>query len=327
MSIETIEHTFEVESPARLKVSNIRGHVDIQPGEEGVIHVTVEKHKGSMNNDKTQIIIGQESDGLVVAEAKHENSITNWFGLNKPCKVNFTIRVPRNCSVKMNCVSSSAAIDGLEGSIDANCVSGKLELSNLVGEFDFSSVSGKITAENLEGPLEMNNVSGKVQISDSRISRMLGKTVSGSASIETPLTDGPYEFKSVSGNMSVITPDDTACTIHIKSVSGRAKVNLPVTSRSGAHNKQVIEVAGGGPEVRMKSVSGGLKVGSPNFSESEPESGSIQSSDSSQDHLSAQRDEHLSSESDAPDKSQMEILQEIERGEITVDEALKQMNL
>lgn len=325
MSTETFEHTFEVEAPARLKVSNIRGHVDIQPGEDEIISITVVKQKSSGINGQIQLIIEQESDGLVVAEAKPGNSITSWFGLNKPSRVDFTIRVPQTCSVKLNCVSSSAAIYGLEGDIDASCVSGSLELSNLIGKFNLGSVSGKITAEKLEGPLEMNNVSGKVRISESQISTMIGKTVSGNAVIETPLTEGPYEFKSVSGNMSVITPEDTACTVRIKSVSGTAKVNLPVTSRSGVRNKQVIEVAGGGPEVTIKSVSGVLKVGSPNYTKTEFDQAEAKF-DTPVKEVMVPEEIDPPVETTHPSKSQMQILQAIENGEISVDEALEQMN-
>ena len=317
MSTETFEQTFEVKTPARLRVSNVRGHVDVQPGEDGIINVTAVKHQGVGGNGKTKIFIGQESDGLVIVEAKYENSITDFFGINKPCKVDFSIRVPHTCSVKVNCVSSSATINGLEGDFEVQGVSGDINLANMNGTFDFNSVSGKITAENLIGPLEMNNVSGKVQITESQIPSMIGKSVSGSAIIETPLTEGPYEFKSVSGNMSVITPEDTACTISIKSVSGVAKVNLPVTSRTGVRNKEIIEVAGGGPQVSMKSVSGVLKVGSPNYVKSEE----------------PQPEKEIAPSPVVPPaipatqpKSQMQILQELENGEISVDEALELMN-
>lgn len=327
MSTETFEQKFEVGAPAQLKVSNVRGHIDIQPGEDGVINVTAVKHSGTGSNAGTQILIRQESDGLVVAEAKYENSIINWFGLNKPSRVDFTIRVPQLCSVKVNSVSGSAAIDGLEGNIDVNSVSGDLKLSNLSGKFDFSSVSGKIISENLNGPLDMNNVSGKVQITESQIPTMVGKTVSGNVSIETPLTDGPYEFKTVSGHMSVITPEDTACTIRMKSVSGKAKVNLPITSKSGVRNKQVIEVAGGGTEVTAKSVSGILKIGSPNYVKAEVLEPDIQV-DSARPKAVVQPPEPAPPAEVPPQpKSQMQILQEIENGEISVDEALEQMNL
>jgi len=321
MSIETFEQTFEVEAPARLKVSNVRGHIDIQPGDDGVISIIAFKHNRSGSNGSTQILIEQESGGLVVAKAKYENSIANWFGFNKPCRVDFTIRVPQTCSVKVNSVSGSAAIDGLEGHIDVNSVSGDLKLTNLSGNYDFSSVSGKITAENLTGPLNMNSVSGKVKISDSHISSLVGKTVSGNVCIETPLTKGPYEFKSVSGNMSVITPDDQACTVRIKSVSGKAKVNLPITSKSGVRNKQVIEVAGGGTEVTAKSVSGILKIGSPNYVKAK-----VQEPDNQTDIAKPEAVIQPAVPVPTP-KSQMQILQDIENGEISVDQALEQMNL
>jgi DUF4097 and DUF4098 domain-containing protein YvlB len=325
MSTETIEQVFEVQSPVHLKVSNIRGHIDIQPGEDNVIKVLVEKHNNSGSGGKTQIDIHQESDGTVVAETKHENSIINWFGMIKPCRVDFTIQVPKVCSVIVNCVSSTATIEGLEGLIKVHGVSGNIQLRDLKGEFIFSSVSGKIIADNLDGPLDMNNVSGKVKISQSHIPAMTGKTVSGSAIIETPIAEGPYELNSVSGNMSVITPEDTACTVFMKSVSGKAKINLPVTNRQGARNKQVIEVAGGGPEIRMKSVSGVLKLGSPSYakSTSEPIEENPGSKISIDDELIVE--DQLVDPMQSP-KSQLQILQEIENGEISVDEALKQLN-
>jgi hypothetical protein len=114
----------------------------------------------------------------------------------------------------------------------------------------------------------------------------------------------------------------------MKSVSGKAKINLPVTSRLGARNKQVIEIAGGGPEVSMKSVSGILKVGSPNYVKPETESAQTEV------EFDTPIGEATTPESGNPtvqlaksSKTQMQILREIEKGEISVDEALKQMNL
>ena len=137
--------------------------------------------------------------------------------------------------------------------------------------------------------------------------------------METPITEGPYEFKTVSGNMNLITPEDTACTVRINSVSGSAKVNLPITSKSGARNKRVIEASGGGPEVNVKSVSGVFKIGSPNYVKAE----SAQPEGKEHYHHTA-----IQPVKSTPlPKSQMEILKAIENGEITVDEALEQMNL
>ena len=47
MSQETIEQTFEVPTPAQLKLENVRGSVVIQPGEDDQIQVTAVKHFAS----------------------------------------------------------------------------------------------------------------------------------------------------------------------------------------------------------------------------------------------------------------------------------------
>jgi DUF4097 and DUF4098 domain-containing protein YvlB len=308
MSTENFEHTFEVATPARLKVSNVRGHVDIGPGGDGIISVTAVKHKGSIN-DNTEIIIQQLDDGTVVAEAKYENSISNWFGLNKPCKVDFTIQVPKDCAVKANCVSCDAVIQGLTGDLDVNNVSGDLAVNDLSGEFTFSSVSGDIAAHNLAGPLNLNTVSGDVQIKESQIPTMIGKTVSGDLSVQTPLGEGPYEFKSVSGNLKLLPSEDQGCVVKIKSVSGRIRTSMPVTTRQGNRSNEQITILDGGPEVYVKSVSGGVHIGA-------------------KSEIAETTDvEVKQSEPTKLVKSQMQILEEIDSGELSVDEAIQQLNL
>ena len=81
MSTETLEFTFDVETPARMRVVNVRGHVDVQSGEDGIIRVSAVIHKNSGSNGQTEIFVEQESDGTVVAEAKYENTFTNFLVL------------------------------------------------------------------------------------------------------------------------------------------------------------------------------------------------------------------------------------------------------
>jgi len=308
MSTENFEHTFEVAAPAYLKVSNVRGSVDVRPGEDGIISVTAVKHQGSISNSQTIINIEQQDDGTVIAEAKHENSIANWFGLNKPCKVDFTIQVPKNCSVKANCVSCNAVIQGLEGDIDVNNVSGDMKLSDLSGEFTSSNVSGDITAHNLSGPLNLNTVSGDVQIQESQIPTMIGKTVSGSLSVQTPLGEGPYEFKTVSGDLKLLPPEDQGCIVKIRSISGNIRTSMPVTASEGHRSNKQITILDGGPEVNVKSVSGNVRIGA--------KAEVVEKADVEVKPIKSEK----------PAKSQLQILEEIDSGELSVEEAIKQLN-
>lgn len=306
MSEKRIERTFEVGSQAKLKLSNIRGSVDIQPGKDGVIEVSAVKYLNSGNEKDTEIDMDQDNDGQVIVKTTYENSISNWFGLNKPCKVEYTVHVPENSTIKVNGVSSNISVRGLEGAFDIHSVSGSLNLNGLTGLIKASSVSGSIIGENLSGPLDGDSVSGKIRVMESQIPEAVVKTVSGKAVLQTPLGDGPYLFKSVSGNVILVVPEDAGCVAHHKSISGRLKTSLPITKDQHYGPRRIAEIQGGGSEVTQKSVSGSLRIVT-----SENEKIVEQHTPLKRPHRS---------------KNQLAILQKIESGEISVEEALKELN-
>lgn len=306
MSQETIEKRFEVGSPARLRLGNIRGVVDIRVGEDSVIEVTAVKHLNTGNQDQTETNIQQDEEGQVVVKTKYNNSLTNWFGINMPCKVDYKVLVPKNCKVKASGVSCEISVQGLEGEIDLHTVSGGLTLTELSGNLKMSAVSGSIEARKLGGELEANNVSGSVRVMDSVLDKAFVKTVSGSILVQTPLTDGPYTFNGVSGSVTLVVPENTACTAHFKSVSGRMKTSLPITKDQRFGSRGSAEIQGGGVEVSYGCVSGVFKIVT---SENE------------------KIVEHKPVVVPPPvPNNQMDILHKIERGEISVEEALKELN-
>ena len=109
MSQELIEKTFRVPAPARLSLSNIRGSIEIQPGDDDIVNVTAVKHLGTGNPDRTEIEIRQEEDGSVSVETRFPEAGFKLFGWRQPCKVDYTVRVPHACSVKRSGVSCTAA--------------------------------------------------------------------------------------------------------------------------------------------------------------------------------------------------------------------------
>jgi DUF4097 and DUF4098 domain-containing protein YvlB len=306
MSQETIQQTYNVISPARLQVSNIRGSVDIQPGDEASISITAVKHTNSGNADLTEIELSQEEDGKVTAKAIYKNG-SSWMGLNKPCKVDFLVRTPRTCSVKMSGVSCNASVQGLDGDFSLSNVSGAVNLQKLAGPINLKNVSGKVVAEELNGALEMDTVSGKVRIMNSNIPSASGTTVSGSVVLETPLTVGPYRFKTVSGRVSLITPEDTGCNVHLRSLSGKANVSLPITKQTGSRSRRQLQIQDGGPDVHLKSVSGNLRIVTAENQKTNAEF------------------ESQPVEEAAPGESQMDILEQINRGDLSVEDALNKL--
>ena len=302
MSQETIERRFEVGSPARFKLSNIRGPVDIQVGDAGIIEVTAVKHLDSGNADQTEIKIEQADDGRVIVKTDNSNSVSNWFGINKPCKVDYTVRVPEDCEVRASGVSSEISAVGLRGVVNISTVSGRLTCGDLSGQLKLGAVSGAIQAENLSGELEVKGVSGRIRVMDSQLSQAFVKTVSGKIVLQTPLAEGPYTFKGVSGSTTLVVPDDTACSAKFHSVSGRMRTSLPLTKDNRQGSRGSVEIQGGGANVSCKCVSGAFKIVT---TEGEKIS------------------ERKAEQKPKPvNKNQMDVLQKIERGEISVEEAL-----
>ena len=304
MSQDKIEQTFTVTSPARLKLSNIRGSVEIHTGEEGVISVTAIKQSHTGDAEQTKIEVSQDADGTVVATTKFGEGSWQWLFGSKPCEVDYVVKAPRQCSLKVNGVSSEASVEGFEGEFEFNSVSGDLALNNLTGPVKINTVSGDVSGSHLAGPLDLKTVSGDVSLTESSLPTINANTVSGDLDLRTPLADGPYHFKSVSGDVRLTAAPETRCTVELHGVSGDFSTAFPVSRSSHGHGSLTADVQGGGVKVCLNTVSGDLSLES---------SGEIPPAPA------------FSGASSAVDRRA--ILERIERGEMSVEEGLSQLKV
>jgi len=317
MSKETIDKTFNIDAPARLTLSNICGSVEILPGEDNIIHVTAVKQIRSGANDQTKIAITQIDSHHVSVKTNYRNGWKN-FSTRKPCNVEYKVRVPKACSLKLSGVSNTIAVQGVEGEMGLKTVSGPVTLEDISGSIKIDSVSGKISGKQITGPLAFNTVSGKIHIHASHFPSIDGHTVSGNISIQTPCAEGPYNFNSVSGDIEFIVPSDSTISASLKSISGRIKTQLTTTSSHINGGNSRLEIQGGGVEVRVRSVSGSLYLTHSNET-------NIEEMDNS---ITLNPEEHSSHPHDKPPstESNMKILDRISAGELSVDEAIEKIS-
>lgn len=294
MTKKTLEHTFNVETPARVHISNVRGLIDIRRGDDDKVVVSAIKYLDSGDADQTKIEIVQESDGLVRVETRQRaRGFWRFLGWStRPCRVDYTLHVPHQCTLKVVCVASSAKIDGLEGEFRFKTISGNIRLSDLSGKIDLSSISGEVDAEYLSGPVHLDTISGDVHITQSRLPSFKAATKSGDITLETTIGAGPYRFKSISGDVNLIVPANTRCEIDFNSLSGDLKSHLPQHIALG-------EVQVNSASIRFNSISGDLQI--------DPS-----------DQL-AEFDLNLA-------EARRELLERIDRGELPVDEALGKLS-
>lgn len=300
---ELIDKTFNVSLPARLNIRNIRGSIELRAGEENAIQIVASMRSSSGDEKHTQVEISQSSDGTVTATTHFPDGSWNWLFGSMPCEVDYVVKAPRQCYIKASGVSSSILAVGFEGELHINTVSGETIIQDHVGPGWIHTVSGDVEGDSLRGPLDINTVSGDISIKSSILASIKTNSVSGDMSISTPLTDGPYEFKSVSGDVRLELPPETRCSGEIHSISGDLVTSFPVSGISRQSGSQVAAIQGGGVKLHLHSVSGDLVINS---------SGPLPTV--TQALMETQTN------------SQLSVLERLERGELTVDEALGQLN-
>ena len=275
---EMIEKTFTVASPARLDLTNIRGSVEIRPGEDGLIRVTARKDANSGDAKRTEVEFLQEADGAVKVATRFPEGAWSWLFGSFPCKVNYVVQAPRKCFLKVNCVSCETLAEGFEGEfafqsvsggvtlrslsgpVKVNTVSGDLQLAELTGDLTLKTVSGKVTGMHIQGSVLLNTVSGEVSLDESNLDSVVASTVSGGMSYQTALGTGSYRFNSVSGDVELLLPPETHGSAELRAISGKLSTRIPATSPSRLNGSQFVELQGGGTKVTMQSVSGNLSL-------------------------------------------------------------------
>ena len=296
MAQETIEKRFNVPTPAVLKVNNISGSVDIGTGDEGVIHIRAVKNTHPEGGETTQVEISQEENGAVSVVTKYKDQYLGWvIGSEKVCDVDYVIKAPRKCSFVIHGVSDDVHMVGFEGELKLKNVSGDISLQDITGSLSLDTVSGDISTVMITGEGQIKSVSGDIDLQGAQLSSIHVTTVSGDVSLHTAILKGPYQFNTVSGDVQLLVPGDTHCNTELHSLSGEFFTNLPVSESRGGIGSNSAKLQGGGVEVSLKSISGDLSV---------------------------------ETISDIPQKLVVtpgEIISKVERGEISVDEAVLQL--
>jgi len=300
MSEEPFEKTFPVSAPARLKLDNIRGSVEILPGADDAISVTAVKRPGSGDLARTEIEMLQEQDGTVRVSTRFPDGGWTWLFGSHPCCVDYIVRTPRQCSLDLNGVSNSLEVGDINGEFHVTSVSGEVALRDLEGDLRLHTVSGRAHGERLIGRLDLDSVSGDLDFSACSLPAVAAKTVSGNLSLQTSLGDGPYAFNTVSGAVRLALPGEARCTVELNSLSGQIVTAFPVSSYAQAGGIHTVALQGGGVPLTMHSVSGSLSL---DREGGDPVTAGV--------GLSAEE--------------RRALLERLERGEVTVEEALAQL--
>jgi len=314
---ERYERTFATGDHSELTLKNVRGSVCIVGWDRPEVSVVAIKRLGTYMGaqqayEETTVAMDQQGQAVTVRTrmARGFNPFA-WLGLGTtPPEVEYSVQVPRKSEVAVRSVGGPIQISDLQGSVYARSVNGDIYLTRLTGSAIVHGVNGRISAQEVSGHLGARTVDSSITVRQSRLSTLSAKTVSGNISLESPLDpQGSYSAHTISGSIHLFLPADAAATIQFTSTSGKVQCDLPCQVSESRRGLWRALLNGGGVSVDLHSVSGDLLVALAGPEEPPSAAG-----------------EPTVTPQPAPEAPEMAVLRAVERGDLTVEEALKQLD-
>lgn len=297
---------------ARLTINYVGGDLKIVSTEGEKIIIEALKTVHAADLDEAQLV----ADHIEIRVEHNENRVdvkTNYLRIRNRGRsfwskilgtggedaygdVNWTIQVPRRCSIRIVNSRGKIEIDHVTGDIDIQSPSAEIELTNIAGnigvrssaaEIRMVSIEGSIAVENSSGSMvgellfgpvtirqargriDLNFVEGDIKVKSSTADITIRQdrgsldltTSTGNVDIQTNLDSShDYFVRTESGHIVLSIPETSSGNLRIESQTGDIQTDIPIAIKSMSR-KQVKGVFGfGGVKINLTSISGDVTV-------------------------------------------------------------------
>ncbi|MEO6456743.1 MAG: DUF4097 family beta strand repeat-containing protein [Chloroflexia bacterium] len=250
----------------------------------------------------------------------------------------FTLKVPHKCDITLRSSTGDLDIREVQGALYLQTATGDIRLENIEGAAIVNSASGDIQVDMITGKLGVHSASGDVRIDQANLEELSAHTASGDIHLEMMSVPGKgFDIKTVSGDLSVELPRDARLTAQLSTFSGDLDCNMSherVQRGPGRGREQTITINGGGPLAHFSSVSGDVSIhGSKRQSMVQPAGEptmdlSRQSAPQASSDPSSEGSDDISEPEGyaARKQASLEILQAVERGELSAQDAVRRLS-
>ncbi len=252
-----------------------------------------------------------------------EIEIGRWMGGR-----DFKIKAPHQCDITLRSSTGDLEVSDIQGALYLQTANGDIRLENIEGAAIVRSASGDIQVEQITGKLGVNSASGDIRIDQARLEELSAHTASGDIGLDMlNVPSKGFDIKTVSGDLTVELPGNARLTAQLSTFSGDLDCNMSherVQRGPGRGREQTITINGGGPLAHFSSLSGDVSIhgnkkksvenpaGEPtmDLSRNAAPSSGAESGDISEPEGYAARKQ-----------ASLEILQAVERGELSAQDA------
>lgn len=220
------------------KVSNINGDLLVQGWDREELSFSG-TFKPSSKGEQVKVLLIPGAKGLEIRceYPKHTDR-----GRYRGPEVRLDLKVPRRILASLEAVNGDISLADVQGLAKLRTVNGSIQARNLPEGLEAESVNGNLSLEAIKARLEVQTVNGSIKAKglEALSGGLQAKTVNGGVSLALTGVKGSLLASSLNGSISFKTQGATE--VEIKRNSVKAKLGE------------------GGPELRVKSLNGGITL-------------------------------------------------------------------
>jgi hypothetical protein len=237
-----IDETIEVGAGAELIITTTGGDVHIR-GRSGN-HIRIKADGETSLPEPPQV----ERDGNRVS-----------FKALPGSEIDVEATVPRDCRIRVNTTDGDVEIEDT-GAIEVKTVNGDVTAEDIAGDCAVTTGHADVTVERMIGVLTVNTINGDLEVSDSHLGGAQLHSVDGEVSIDAALGNGPFAIQTVNGDVNLKLAPGTGAAINFHTANGEISCDLPAQVTTSSKREWQATVNGGGPHVDIGTVNGDLEI-------------------------------------------------------------------
>lgn len=240
------EKRFALTGKPTLELQTFDGSIDVRPGSDSEVHVTIERRAASEQAAKSlEVAAEQNGNGVSIVAKKPPQTGGIRFGPSG--SVSFVVTVPPDADVDARSGDGSIRIAGVTGAVKSSTGDGSIRVNDVSGAVDVSSGDGSI------------QVSGKV-------SQLRARSGDGSVRVDAApgsTTAEDWDVNTGDGSVTLQLPSGFNAQLDAHTGDGRIHVDgLNVSNVSGEMNKNALRgtLGTGGRTLRIRTGDGSITL-------------------------------------------------------------------
>jgi hypothetical protein len=323
------EKTFETPEGCDLVVENVRGAIAVEGWDQSTTQVVANVRDGDAD-----VEISQQGRSVTM-RTKHEQGALGWLDWltgNKPPLVDYEVHVPYASNLRLKNVSGPIRAKAVKGDVQVNDIDGTAVLDAIQGEVRAETINGSLQVESVEGKAWLHTVNGRMYVNAGTLEALRADTVNGDIQVAVSFAPGgEYTFHTVNGSCRLTLPRVPYAhfSAHGVNMSVDCKIPTDNVERSfGSWKATVGDGEGPRSSIRFDTVNGRLYIDASAAGAETPADSFVAKSQPAPSPPPAATPEPPGDPVGAKvaGKSQTEILRMVERGELSVDEAISMLH-